>query len=234
MVETRTEKEKDLWKKYRAGDKKALEELMHSLAPLIERSVSQWSGSSIPSYILRARATNLVKEALDDWNPSLSQMNTHIINRLQKLSRLVYEHQNVARIPESRAAKIGAFQAGVGDLTDTLKREPSTAEIADHLSWDVKEVARLQKEMRKEIPSSMLIGETIPFGEDTKEKHLLDYYYAGLNPINQTIFENITGYGNKQVLTDRQIANRVKIPVAEVQAKKQEFIGQLKEWKVMM
>ena len=229
----REERERELWDRYKNGDSSALSELLISLAPIIERSVGQWSGSTVPAYILRARATNLVVEALDEWDPKIAKMNTHLINRLQKLSRIVYEHQNVARIPESRATKVGIFQAAEGALQDTFGREPSVAELSDYLSWNPKEVQKIQKDIRREIPSSY-VEVPVVFGEESKEKMMLDYYYAGLNPTNQVIFEYTTGYGGKPVLTSNQIAKRVKLPQPDVESRKNQFVSQLKEWKVML
>lgn len=229
--ESRTDKETRLWKEWkRTGADAPLSELLTSLTPIVERSVKQWSGSVVPDFILRARANNLIVEALNDWDPNISKMNTHLINRLQKLSRLVYENQNVARIPESRASKIGAYQSSFGELEDTLGREPSVGELADHMSWNVKEIERIQKDMRKEVPSSMLVSSP-EFYSDTKDKVLLDYYYNTLAPQNQVVFESLTGYGGKEVLTPLQIARRAGLTVNEVEENKNKFVTELKTWK---
>jgi len=230
---SREDREKALWQRYKQGDQTALSELLISLFPLIERTVQQWSGSSIPVHILRARATNLATEALRDWDPSKAKMNTHIVNRLQKLSRLVYEHQNVARIPESRSSKIGAFQAAEGTLWDDLGREPSVAELSDYLAWNPKEIEKIQKDMRREVPSSY-IESPVAFDVESKEKMMLDYFYSGLNQTNQVIFEHITGYGGKPVLTNNQIARRVNVSRSEVENRKTDFVNRLKDWKVML
>ena len=76
-------------------------------------------------------AKRLVIQALDTYNPALSQLNTHIINYLKKLQRYVITYQNVAHIPEPRAIALGRYQTIYENLESEKGREPTVSELAD-------------------------------------------------------------------------------------------------------
>ena len=93
-----------LWEKYKKkGDKDAKKELISSLKPLIRSQVNKYKTSGLPYDSLELEGINQASKAIETYDPSKAQLNTHVVNRLKKLSRFTTQHQNVGYIPEPRA-----------------------------------------------------------------------------------------------------------------------------------
>jgi len=130
---TTKEREFELWKRYKAGDRQALIELLDSLAPLIHGQVGKFAGVGLPRVSIEMEAKRLAIQALDTYNPNLSQLNTHVTNYLKKIQRYVIKHQNVAQIPEPRAIALGRYLTIYENLESEKGREPTVTELADEM-----------------------------------------------------------------------------------------------------
>ncbi len=109
MNEELKQYEQDLFKKYQAGTPGAKRDLLKSLAPVINSQAGRFSGSGLPDIAVKLEGQRLALEAFKTYDPSKSQLNTHVTNSLKKLSRFVTNYQNVGHIPEPRALMIGKY-----------------------------------------------------------------------------------------------------------------------------
>lgn len=105
--------------------------MLDSLAPLIQSQINKFAGVDLPRASIEMEAKRLTILALESYDPTMAQMNTHIINYLKKLQRFVISYQNVAHIPEPRAIGIGKYQTIFENIEAEKGREPTITELAD-------------------------------------------------------------------------------------------------------
>lgn len=213
------EKELELWRRWRDSnwtDQMAFDELYHSLQPLAYSVIQKWSGAALPTSVIEAEVKSLMVKALKDYDDNRGiQMNTFLISRLQKVSRLVYKYQNVGTIPEQRAIKIDQFKKIRTFLHDNIGREPSAVELAEELKWSVPEVERMEKELRTSISFSNELTE-MSFMQSSRDMEILDLIYYELTPQEKLVYEYLTGKGGKQELSGQEIALRLNVSPSTV------------------
>lgn len=205
-------KEKELtifeqWRK--THDKQHFQDLYKSMKPLLYRAAEKASyGSNIPESAHRIYAAQNFMDALKTYDPSKgAALQTHIYAAVhQKAKRLNYLYQNLGHIPEPRAQAVGLYQTEYANMRDTLGREPSAAEVADRLGWNIKQVSSIQKEIQKDL--AMGEGtEEHPFFESSRDEEILDYLYFDLTNEEKVIYDYIFGKHGKPRL--RKVNNKV-------------------------
>ena len=213
--------EKDLatWREWKRNPTdQSLQQVLQQLNPVIQHEVNRWTGT-LARPALELEAKRLAVEALHSYRPTGgAALSTHVTNRLKKLSRLNYTHQNVARIPEYQSLKFRTFDNAQKGLIDTFGRDPTAAELADDLGWSTSSVQRFQKNIHREFVES---GEVPPYfdkGED--DTGVVDYVYYDLNPIQKRILEHTTGYGGAKVLTNPQLRKELKMTQGQLSYQK--------------
>jgi DNA-directed RNA polymerase specialized sigma subunit len=226
MYSPRQQEDLDLWREWKKTNSPiTLGHLLTRLAPLINREVGKW-GATVPRVALESKARMLTIEALKTYDPNRgASIGTHVTNRLLKLSRHVYPYQNVARLPENKQLLYNTFQVAQNKLYDTLGRDPTVPEIADELGWNSKKVKDFQHTFgRRELVES----EGAFLDDDSPESGLVDFYYHGLSPNDKLLFEDITGYGGKKPLTNKQLMSKYHFTQGQLSYKKRKYVEQVR------
>lgn len=199
MADTKSD-ELSLYNKWRkTGEKEDFQELYMSMKPLIYKAARNASyGSNIPESAHKAYAAQSFYDALRTFDPSKGgALGTHVFGSVsQKAKRLNYTYQNLGKIPEPRAAKVGLYQNEYSNLRDKLDREPSTSEMADQLGWGISEVSKIQREIQKDLALSEGIEEHA-YIETPIEDERLDYLYPMLGSEAQNVYDYILGKHGK-------------------------------------
>ncbi len=219
MTVTVSQKDVALWREWKRNPTKTnLQRLLDQLNPVIQRAVNQWSGSLARS-ALELEAKTLACEAFETYRPTGgASLATHVTNRLKKLSRLSYTHQNLARIPEYQTLKFHTYTTAQAQLQDQLGRDPTNVELADQLGWSKLAVSAFQKNLRQEFVES---GDTPPIFDDSSgDSGLVDYIYYDLAPIQQQIFEHTTGYQDAPSLSNPQIMKKLNLTQGQLSYQK--------------
>jgi DNA-directed RNA polymerase specialized sigma subunit len=178
---------------------KSFQKLYTSMKPLIYDAARKASyGSNIPESAHQIWAAQNFYDALRTYKPSAgTALQTHVYNAVhQKAKRLNYLYQNLGHIPEPRAMQIGLYQNIHENLRATLGREPSSAEIADKLSWGLKDVVNIQKELQKEMAMDLGAEEHGVF-ESSIDEEVLEYVYYELNGEEQLMYDYVFGKHGK-------------------------------------
>lgn len=222
-MESRQQQDLELWKTWRkSGNPNDLKKLLDRLQPLIYREMGKWQ-STVPPAALESKGRLLAVEALQSYNPNMgAAIGTHVTARLRKLSRFVYPHQNVVRLPENKQLMYNTFTVAQGNLYDNLGREPTSTELADELKWTPKKVNDFQRSFgRRELVESEGVG-----GDDatTPENALTDFFYHGLTSEDKLLFEDITGYGGKTPKNNEQLRRKYNLTQGQLSYKKRKFI----------
>ena len=219
MPVTVSQKDVALWREWKRNPTPMnLQRVMDQLNPVIQRAVNRWTGTlARPALELEAKA--LAREALGTYRPSGgASLATHVTYRLKKLSRLSYQHQNLARIPEYQNRKWHTYKSAQATLHDELGREPTSAEMADQLGWSRPAVSAFQQNLRQEFIES---GDTPPIFDDSPgDSGMIDYIHHDLAPIQQKIFEYTTGYRGAPTLSNPQIMKKLKLTQGQLSYQK--------------
>ena len=97
----RREDDLQAWQAWQGNpNSRNMHNVLGQLKPLIQKEVNRWSGSySLARPLLELEANRLASEAVHTYSPHRgAALATHVTNRLKKLSRLPYTHQNLARL----------------------------------------------------------------------------------------------------------------------------------------
>ena len=213
-------KQKDiaLWKEWKKTQNPAdLQKLLDQMNPIIMREVNKWAPSMSRS-LLESEGKRLAVEAFKLYNPNAgTALSTFLASRLPKLSRVVYATQNAARMSETKALLFNTYHHANNELKDRLGREPTLAELSDHLSWSPRKLEQFQRQAhRKEFVES----EEHPDSGETGEDFLADFIYHGLTPLQQKIFEYSTGYRGAPQLSGKEITKKLKITQGQLSYQK--------------
>ena len=200
--------------------------------PVLNSVVNKFRTTGLAPATLKAEATTQLIKAFETYDPSKNtQPTTHIWNNLQKVQRMASESLMSGHIPESRNLKRSTFTIVQDNLADQLGREPNNTEMSDELGWNIREVERMQSEMKGETTAS-----NAPFdfyGSSTKgeskDKVLVDYLYQELYGPEKVIFEHTFGYGGKKLLNNKEIANKLKINEMQVHRMKRSMAERIKQ-----
>lgn len=226
MTLERQQEDLELWNRWKkTKSKNTLKQLMTRMNPLIHREVNKWQ-YTVPPAALMSKGRLLTVKALESYNPNKgAAIGTYVTSSLRKLSRYAYPMQNVARMPENKQLLFNTFEGAKGRLYDELGREPTIEEMSDELSWNKKKVRDFQRSFgRRELVES----EGAFQDEHAEEAPLVDFYYHGLAPDDKLLFEDITGYGGRNPLSNTQLRKKFKMTQGQLSYKKRKFTEQIK------
>lgn len=197
--------------------------LLKKLDPVIGTAIKSYaSGNDNP--LLRGRARRMMVDSLQTYDPSRASLRTHMMQNLQRLSRINQEQNSPIRVPEQRAIDAYHLNRIQEQLNDENNREVSDAELMDHLGWPE---ARLMR--ARDIPNTMNEGNQAFTDEEgnqsTPATSMFDqrrfdawkgYVYSGLDPVDQIIMEHTLGMRGRPKLPGIEIARKVKLTPAAV------------------
>lgn len=210
------------WRLYK--DTNSLQErdkLYSRMKPLVMKQVNKWAGP-VPKDVLTNTAKLLAYKSFDSYDPTKgTALSTHVTNNLAPISRVVYSHQNTARLPENLTLKVHSYNAAKDHLTTVNGYEPSTTELHQELGWNKKELDRLETYMRRDlVESEGGLSDSFYGNMDDSDEDLLAALHMDLLPDEKIFFEYITGYNGKPKLNNTQIMAKLKINQAQLSYKK--------------
>jgi len=212
----------DLWHLHRKGDRVATNTLLGRLAPHIDQRVSLYRDVPIPEPAIRGYAMRVALHSLDNFDPKAgTQLSTHVVGRLQRVSRFVNQNKNVARIPEHRLLRVGTYQSVHSALAAQLGRPPSTEELADDLGWTHREVQTMHGSLRSDLSASSM-PETMEGRIRDRGHETMHFVRGGLTPPEKSAFDHLWGFGGKPNLSVADISKRTGLSTDRVYRLKRE------------
>ena len=180
----------ELYNKWKAtGDKRALGDLVKSLQPLIYSQSKRVAGT-LPESAFTAEGKYWTVRALETYDPSHGvALSTHVMNYLPKIRRLNYKYQNSARLPENVHLEYNTLNNAISHLEETLMREPTDEEIAEHVGWSKPFVTRFRKSLYADLIESKNENPTQTSTFDTN-KFLLQHILDNLDEQEKTLLMN--------------------------------------------
>lgn len=204
MANETKKNEMDLYNQWKeTGSKEAFQGLYNSMKPLLYAAAKKASfGSPLPQSAHHIWAAQSMLDALRTYKPEAgTALGTHVYGAVhQKAKRLDYSYQNLGKMPEPRATRIGLFQNEMENLRTELDRAPSSVELADRLGWSMKQVELTQREVHRNLSISDGV-EAHPFIESSPDKAILDDLYFDLTGEQQVVYDYIYGQHGKPKMT---------------------------------
>jgi DNA-directed RNA polymerase sigma subunit (sigma70/sigma32) len=197
MSETKS-KDQELWKKWKqTRSPMDLEALMKQMAPVLRRETSRWS-SIVPATMLENEAKLLAIKAFESYNPRAgTALSTHLVNQLQKLSRMAYARQSSVSVPEQKRLIFNNYNKIKSQLEDVHGRPPTLDEVADHMRLPPKKLQGVIDLVgKREYMESGDGPSFLMFMDDPEVVHLA---FHDMTPQQKRIFEMRTGYGGNAV-----------------------------------
>lgn len=217
--------ELELWKTWKeSGFKpKHLDPLLKSLTPVIQRRAIE-SGKGrveVPGSAIDFELKKHVVNALKTYNPDKgAQLTSWISTNLKKGSRFIHNTQNLVRITEPLAMKIGTFNAMKGDLTSKLGHEPDDHSLHEALvphGFSMKDIKRLNKEIRKSYISGQGgLDDVQSAVTSSLDNEVIQLVVPQLSSSELAVHEYTFGLNGKPKLAPGQIAKKLKMDNSKV------------------
>ncbi len=222
MALSRHEQDLEYWEKWKKNTSIINQQaLLKRLDPLIRSEVNKITGLSVAKRsALKVRAKTLVLESLKTYNPKKAQMNTYLVGQLMKLKRFAYENVGVVRIPENRQLRIREYKDAISSFNLAFDRDPTNSELASKLGWPMIEIKKMKKQLRSEIPASLMVYQPAVIGKDFKINRTIELTYDSLDKRDQKIFDLTLGTHDKSILSNNEIARKLAISPGLVSQRK--------------
>ncbi len=217
--------ELDLWKTWKQGGEKPqhLDPLLKSLNPVIQRRAMEAGRGrvEVPGAAIDFELKKHVVNALRTYNPDKgAQLTSWISTNLKKASRFIHNTQNLVRITEPLAMKIGTFNAVRGDLTNRLGHEPDDHSLHEALvphGFSMKDIKRLNKEIRKSyISGAGGLDDVQSAVSSSLDNEVIQLVVPQLSKPELAVHEYTFGLNGKPQLQPGQIAKKLKMDNSKV------------------
>lgn len=222
------QKELELWKTWKKNPSNAtLKPLMKSLNPFIENQVSKLHGN-LPRSALKGQMTQLIINALPDYDPSKAQLNTYLGNTAgMKLHRYVYTYQNMGQITEPRILLIKKYKNTRTNMENELGRPPTYNEIADEMKVPVSQLKLLDSELRQDLIQDGNFT-NIFADENTEVDDAIVLLAAELQGQEKEVVEYLYGLNGKPKLQNNEIADKLHISPSMIVVIKNKLANRLR------
>lgn len=217
-----------IWEEWKKDhDDKYRDLAFNKLKPKIDNDIK--SIHNIPRSALEAEYSRAVYKAFDTYDPKKGSFKTHLFNNLKRANRFVYQHKYDLYVPEYQATRMNTYTHALKELKEELNREPSAAELADYLGWDIKDVETMEAASNKGTYMLENAG-YVPKENDDLEA-LVEMIYYSVGPREQSILDYIFGMHGKPALkTNADISKRTGIPLSTVKRLRAKLFDQIRSY----
>lgn len=171
--------------------------------------------------VVRQRARLMAADAIRAYRPGgEAKLGTHIHSQLQALRRVAPRVTDPLPKPERLAIESAQIDTHRTALKDSLGREPSIDELAEYAGYDPNKLRRVLSRNRAVVPESYIDNtgdvednaEVMPgVRKKSVEAVWADYVYHDLSDVDKVIFQHRTGYGGNPVLSNEDIARKLRL-----------------------
>lgn len=207
-----------------------LSPLLDHFRPDIQREAVRISGGAkmVNPVAVQGKLTALALKAFETWDPDKgAALRTHVINSFKPARRFVGQAQNVARIPEEDALRIGDLQRATAHLSDQFGRAPTLKELSEETGLPERRVKRIQSRQVSDIPTGAFEVDAV--GTNTaRDLEIQPLIRERLNEHDRKVFDLIYRSDGQPALGTGQIAKKLGLRDYQVSEAKGRII---KVWK---
>jgi DNA-directed RNA polymerase specialized sigma subunit len=194
--------------------------ILGAVQPVIDTALSSYGGQQ-QSPTLKSRARLMALKALNTYDPERGNVRTHLLSQLQSLRRLTAKEQNIISIPEQVGLDYQHINIAENELRDTLNREPSDDELADHIGLSVRRIRKIRG-FNQPIAAGTVSRETaddtvntdiasnVP-GAHRAEDAWMNFVYDDLSPTDKLIMDMTLGRNGRRRTSTQDIAKKLRV-----------------------
>lgn len=225
------DKDLELWRQWKkTGSVHDMEALFLHMRPVLFREINKWS-SLVPPLVLEAEANKHALEAFKTFNPAAgTQLSTHVINRLMKLSRIAYSHQSTVSVPEHQRLSYNRLQRIKAQLEDELGHPPTMDHLVDHMGMSAAKIQQLVTNVGKRELLESGEGPTFQRAQD-REGELIELAYSKLTPRQKDIYDYRTGSHGKPMMENPKIMKTLGLTQGVLSYEREKIVGVFKQLK---
>ena len=164
--------------------------------------------------LIRMRARIIARKSLKSYDSSKSQLKTYLYHRLLPLKREQLKRQQIIRFPERDAQMLGNIEEYKHKYLELKGTEATEDEVIDHFGLPLKKYNKLMRyKTMSTSPDSEQVGSQ---QGKTREDVLADYLYHDMGNTDRTIYKHKTGYTGAKVLSNTELAMKLKMSPSAV------------------
>lgn len=209
--------------------------LLNAAEPVISSAIKSYAGGD---RALSGRAKSLALNAFNTYDPKKgNKLNTHLMSQLQPLRRDYHNRMNPLKVPERAALEWRALAESEEGLASELGRPPSDIELADRSNLSQKKIRRLRQFKSVGIPASYFDEEADDDTADRSpmvsrpdpQKMWMEFVHHDLPPVDQKILEWKTGAFGHPMLSNNDIARKLRLSPGAVSQRSARIANRLAE-----
>jgi DNA-directed RNA polymerase specialized sigma subunit len=210
--------------------------MLKSLKPIIDNAVKTYGGPDNP--VIRSKAKKIVIDSLPKYDPMNTKLKTYVFNQLQGLKRLSMQQSQILSIPEQVQLDYSNLYKKENELKEELGRDPTTEELADAAMMSPKRINYVRQLQMPASEGAMARPAPGAEGSDYSDPSVMqggakelsgwhDFVYTGLGDTDKLIMEHSFGMFGKKVLSNQEIAKKLRISPAAVSIRKNKIQQEL-------
>jgi DNA-directed RNA polymerase specialized sigma subunit len=182
--------------------------------PVINSALQSYAGGD---KTLHTKAQLLTARAIKSFDSTKgTKLRTHVMTQLQPLSRVYRERTQLISVPERVTTDLYKMKQEEQRFKDQFGRPPADSELTSATGLSRRRLAHIRKFSARETAESSLVGdegEVLYPGVSAPdpEQILIEYVHHDLEPLDQMILEFRSGLHGKPVLSNNEIATRLKL-----------------------
>jgi DNA-directed RNA polymerase specialized sigma subunit len=186
-------------------------QILKTLHPVIEQGVKAHVGDANP--LMMSRARKLALNGLRSYDPARSRLKTHLYTQLQGMKRIARQQGQVIQAPERVQLDAYHLKNHEQELSDSLGRDPSDAELADHTGFSLKRIAHVRQFQpgvsegtMDAVAPNMGIGMQAP---SKSHETWVQMVYEDLPVLDQRILEHTLGLHGRPQMSNQALARKL-------------------------
>jgi DNA-directed RNA polymerase sigma subunit (sigma70/sigma32) len=209
--------DEELIVKWKTGnDYTAYRKLKEKNRGMVMQAVNTYRAANVPSSSLEAEAWTLFDDAVNNFKTTEgAKFSTYLSYQLRKLDRHTKKYQNIARIPEALAGKIGDYDRVSTALAQKNGKQPTNQEMAKAMGMSVKHVKQLNTSRRGDIYESWN-PEDGGINQDERTNWMLIELRDELNDQERKVYDHLIGYQTKMITNKRQLAEKLGMSAGRI------------------
>lgn len=210
-----------------AGDRNALNEVVDSLKPVINYTLSSMNSLNDP--VLRSEAKFLAADSILQYDPSYGAgLPTFLTSRLRKLHRRKREIKSSVKVSDRYMMDNYALQKAERDYLDKHGEEPDLLQLSDFSGIPVKKINKLRAMSFGQSGEGAFGGDYNTITTDHMDE-AADYVYMSADHKDRAIMEHLLGYANSKQLTPAQLADKLGISQSQVSRRQAALALQIRD-----
>ena len=210
--------------------KQTLTPLLTHLDPVINKALSAYGYGDDRN--MRNTARVLAIKALPKFDPERASLDTFVFGELRRLQREGPKQEFAVAIPERVMLDRATLNRSVGELRESLGRDPTDDEVVDATGISQKRLRTIRGVVAQNVgPQLDEKGDVVTAGvDDVPDGRALweEAVTSSFGPIDKKIYEWSTGVGGIR-LSKTQIAQRLRLSPAAITQRSARIVARLSE-----